>query len=327
MIDRRKLLFGAAAAALAPQTARAQSARKPFRIGVLETVSPELNAPNMSAFHKGLRELGRVEGKDYMIEYRSAGGVPDKLTRFAAELVQSKVDVILTRGTPAVLAAKNATATIPIVMAASGGPLEAGIVASLARPGGNVTGLSAFTTELSAKRVELAKSLLPQIKRVALVNNMGNPVTAAQWEETKRGAALLGLEAVFLDARDEAGIRRAFEEAVNQKIDVLLFANDGVNHTHRPLILELAARGRVVSIYGSREFPEAGGLLSYGVSYPHLYFRAATFVDKILRGANPAGLPVEQPTKLELVINAKTAAALNLTIPPTLLAFADEVIE
>jgi putative tryptophan/tyrosine transport system substrate-binding protein len=329
MIDRRALIVAALGGVVEwPLGAPAQQAKsRPRVIRMLENVPLEVNSANRQAFHRGLRELSHVEGQDYVTELRTAGGVAERLGPLAAELVRLQVDVIVTRGTPAVLAAKSATSTIPIVMAASGSPLEVGVVASLARPGANVTGLSAFTTELSAKRVEFAKSLLPQIKRIALVNNASNPVTAVQWEETRKAAQTLGLDAVLIDVRGAADIVPAFATALSQKIDALLFANDAANHSMRPMIVELAARHKVVALYGAREFVDAGGLMSYGVSYADLYYRAAKLVDKILKGASPADLPVEQPTKLELVINAKTAKALGLTIPPALLAFATEVIE
>jgi putative ABC transport system substrate-binding protein len=247
----------------------------------------------MNAFRKGLLELGYFEEKNYVIEYRSADGVAERFPHFAAELVSLKVDVIVTRGTPAAQAAKSATTTIPVVMAAIGEPLGVGVVASFARPGGNVTGSSAFNIELAGKRVELVKELIPGISRVALLSNMTNPVTPPQWEETKRAARSFGLEADFLDVRSEADIGPAFETAVNRRVDAVIVAGDAVTLANYQLIVDLAARNRLPTVYFSREFVDAGGLMAYGVSYPPLYFRAAAFVDKILKGAKPGDLPVE----------------------------------
>jgi putative ABC transport system substrate-binding protein len=304
---------------------RAQQPVKRYRIGMLETISPALNAPHLDAFRKGLRELGYVEGQNYAIEYRSADGAANRFPDLAAELVRLGVDVIVVRGTPAAIAAKKATGTIPVVMTAVGDPLL--VVDNLARPGGNVTGLSAFVNEMISKRLELVRELVPASSRIALFANMSNPVSPPQWEETKTVARTLGIQAELLDVRSRDDVGRAFETAVEKGVDALLVAFDGLFQAHTRMIAELAARNRLPAIYVGREFIEAGGLMTYGVSFPHLYFRAATYVDKIFKGANPADLPVEQPTKFELMINLKAARALGLEIPPTLLAHADEVIE
>jgi putative ABC transport system substrate-binding protein len=301
-----------------------QPASKLYRIGMLEPVSSAFNAANLNAFRKGLLELGYVEGKNYVIEYRSADGVAERFPHFAAELVSLKVDVIVTRGTPAVQAAKDVTTTIPIVMASSGDPVGMGLVASLAHPGGNITGLSSFSTDLQEKRVELVKELVAGISRFALLGNMANPVIPRQWEETKRAAGAFGLEADLLDVRSEADIGRAFETALGLRVDAVIVAVDRAN---LQLIVGLAARNRLPTLYGSREFVEAGGLISYGPTYPQLYFHAARLVDKIIKGAKPGDLPVEQPTKFELLINLKAAKALGLSIPPSIMVRADEVIE
>jgi putative ABC transport system substrate-binding protein len=311
-----------------PLAARAQQpASKLYRIGMLETVSSALNVGNLEAFREGLLELGYVEGKNYVIEYRSADGVAERFPQLASELVRLNVDLIVTRGTPAALAARDATTTIPVVMAAVGEPVGAGLVASLARPGGNVTGFIAFANELAGKRVELVKELLPGSSRVALLSNMSNPVTPPQWEETKSAARAFGLEADLLDVRSEADIGPAFETALARSVDILLVGMDAVTQANHQLIVDLTARNRLPAIYASREFVEAGGLMTYGVSYPHLYSRAATLVGKLLKGAKPGDLPVGQPTKFELVINLKTAKALGLTIPPSILVRAGKVIE
>jgi len=310
-----------------PLVAQAQPAGKVWRIGVLETVSAAMNAPNFDAFRSGLRQLGYVEGRNYVVEYRSADGRAERFPDLAAELVGLRVDVIVTRGTPAARAAKNATPTIPIVMAAIGEPLGVGVVANLAHPGGNVTGFSAFVTELAAKRVELAKETIAGLSRVGFFSNMGNPVIPPQWEVTKSAARFLGIEAELLDVRSREDVLRAFETAIRRNVGLLLVGIDAATQVNQQLIVDKAARVRLPTIYASREFVDAGGLMTYSVSYPQLYFRAAGMVDKILRGARPGDMPVEQPTKLELVINLKAARAIDLTIPPSILARADEVIE
>src|SRR5712675_2383848 len=319
-------LFGGAVVA-ATSAAHAQQPAKSRRIGILETVSPALNVKNIDALRRGLRELGYIENQNYILEYRSADGHGERFPALAGELVRLHVDLIVTRGTPAAQAAKNATETIPIVMAAIGEPLGVGVVASLARPGGNVTGLSAFVTELAGKRVELAKELWPGSSTVGLLNNMGNPVVPPQWEETKKAAKVLGIEAVLLDIRSRDDIPRAFETANAQHVDTLLVGIEVLIQENRQLITDLAAKHRLRAIYASKEFVDVGGLMAYGVSYPDLYSRSATFIDKIFRGAKPGDLPVEQPTKLELIVNLQAAKALGLAVPAALLSRADEVIE
>jgi putative tryptophan/tyrosine transport system substrate-binding protein len=318
-------LVGGAAVA-ASSRARAQPA-KIRRIGILETVSPPLNMMNLDALRRGLREFGYVENQNYILEYRSADGDARRFPVLAEELTRLGVDLIVTRGTPAALAAKNATTTIPIVMAAIGEPLGVGVVASLARPGGNVTGLSAFVTELAGKRVELLRELRQGGSSAALFHNMGNPTVPEQWEETKKAAQILGIEVVLLDVRTRDDIPRAFEMASARHVDTLLVGIDALIQEHRQLITDLAAKYRLAAIYPSKEFVDAGGLMAYGVSYPDLYFRSASLIDKIFRGAKAGDLPVEQPTKLELIVNLKAARALGLNVPPALVSRADEVIE
>ena len=319
-------LLGGAAAAW-PLMARAQQLGRVYRIGMLETIPAASNAANFDALRKGLRELGYVEGQNLIIDYRSADGRPERFPQLAEELVRLNVDLIVTRGTPAVMAAKNATGTVPVVMAASGEPVGTGVVAGLARPGGNVTGLSALTTELIAKRLELLRETVVGIRRIAFLHNMENPAAPPQWEELRTAAPSLGLEAQLLDVRKPEDIVRAFDTAVAQRADAILAATDTVTQTNRRQVVELAVKHRLPTMYHTREFVDAGGLMSYGVNYPDLYRRAATFVDKIFKGAKPADLPVEQPIKFELLINLKTARAIGIDIPPMLLARADEVIE
>jgi putative ABC transport system substrate-binding protein len=326
-MKRREFIAGLGAAAAWPLAARAQQPARIYRIGILETVSLASNAKNIDALRRGLRALGYVENQNYVLEYRSADGDAGRFPALAEELVRLRVDLIVTRGTPAARAAKNATESIPIVMAAIGEPLGMGVVASLARPGGNVTGLSAFVTELAGKRVELVKELRPGPSLAAFFHNMGNPVVPPQWEETKKAAQTLGIEVSLLDVRTKDDIPAAFETATARRVDTLLVGIDGLIQENRQLIADLAAKHRLAAIYPSREFVDVGGLMAYGVSYPDLYLRSASLIDKIFRGAKPGDLPVEQPTKLEFIVNLKAAAALGLTVPPLLVARADEVIE
>jgi putative ABC transport system substrate-binding protein len=321
-------LIGGAAVAPSlswPLAAHAQQPGKRYRIGMLETISTALNAAHLDAFRNGLRELGYVEDQRYTLEYRSADGRADRFPDLAAELVRLGVDLIVVRGTPAAIAAKNATETIPVVMASVGDPLL--VVDSLARPGRNVTGLSAFVNEMTSKRIELIKELIPAMSRIALFANMSNPVSPPQWEDTKTAARSLGIQAELLDVQSRDDVGHAFETAVGQPVDALLVAFDGLFQANTQLIAELAVRHRLPAIYVGREFIEAGGLMTYGVSFPHLYFRAATYADKIFKGAKPADLPVEQPTKFELIINLKAAKAIGLMIPESFLLRADEVID
>jgi putative ABC transport system substrate-binding protein len=324
-MDRRAFIGTVAGGLLAAPLAAEAQAGKVYRIGILETIPAAQNAANLAALRKGLRDLGYVEGRNLIIEYRSADGRAERFPDLASELVRLKVDLIVTRGTPAARAAKNATGTIPVVMATMGDPRA--IVASFANPGGNITGVTTFSTELTAKRFELLKELVPNLSRVALLHNMGNPAAPPEWEETKTAARSLGLQAELLDVRSQGDLGRAFELAVRQRVDALVIGADGLTQMHQQTIVDLVTRNRLPAAYPAREFVEAGGLIAYAVNYPDLYFRFASFVDKIFKGAKPADLPVEQPTKFELVINLKTAKALGLTIPPSLLQRADHVIE
>ena len=310
----------------ASPSAEAQDPGKIHRIGVLDTTSAFMNASNLQAFKQGLHELGYIEGQNLVIEYRSADGRAERFSGLAAELVRLKVDLIATRGTPAVLAAQKASKETPVVMLAIGEPLGVGAVASLARPGGNVTGLSAFVGELQAKRLELLRESVSGVARVAAILNMGNPSEPPQWNAVEAAAQRLGIQARLLDVRKAEDLVPAFEAAARQQVNAVVVGMDGVMHANRPVITQLATKYRLPTIYGSKEFVEDGGLMSYGVSYPHLYRRAATFVDKILRGAKPGDLPVEQPTTFELVINVRVATTLGLHIAPSMLLRADKVI-
>jgi putative ABC transport system substrate-binding protein len=322
---RREVIGLIGGAAAWPLVVRAQQGGKIYRIGILEPLPATRNTANLDGLRKGLRNLGYVEGQNLVIEYRSADGRAERFPDLASELVGLNVDLILARGTPATNAVQNATGTIPVVMVTMGGP--GAIVASFSRPSGNITGVITFSTELSAKRVEILKELVPGLSRVGLLHNMGNPAVPPEWEETKMAARSLGLQVEILDVRSEGDLRRAFELIVQQHIDGLVVGADGLTQMYQQTIVDWVAGNRVPAIFPAREFVEAGGLIAYGVNYPELYFQLASFVDKLFRGTKPTELPVQQPTKFKLVINARTAKTLGLEIPPTLLVRADEVLE
>ena len=273
-----------------------------------------------------LRELGWTEGRTVVVEYRWAEGRSERFLEIAAEFAQLKVDVIVAAGTPAILAARQATSVVPIVFVGAGDPVGTGLVASLPRPGGNVTGLSAQTTDTVGKRLELLRELMPGIRRLAIMGNVDNPVSVLEMREIGAACAALGLEADALEIRRTADIVPAFE-ALKRGAEALYVQADPLVIANQIRINTLALGMRLPTMHGLREYVEAGGLMSYGPNFPDLFRRAADFVDKILRGAKPSDIPVEQPTKFELVINLITAKALGLEIPPTLLARADEVIE
>jgi putative ABC transport system substrate-binding protein len=309
----------------APRAAEAQKPGKVYRIGVLDTLPVARNAANLDAFRQGLRELGYVEGQNFVIEYRSPGSRANEFPDLASELVRLKVDLILTRGTAAVIAAKNATRTIPIVMASSGDPLGTGVITGLARPGGNVTGQSALIAEVSGKRLQLIKDAIPGIRRIAAVFDRGTGTTTS-WRATEEAARSMGLEPQLLYIEKAEDLGPAFDAAFKQRADAVVVSLGPVMQSNVGRVVDLAAKRRLPSVFLSREFVDAGGLMAYGVSYPDSYRRAATYVDKILKGAKPGDLPVEQPTKFEFVINMKTAKVLGLTIPQSVLLRADEVI-
>jgi putative ABC transport system substrate-binding protein len=326
MLSRRALIgcVGSSLLAVAP-AGRGQVAEKVYRIGILESIPAGQNAANVNALRNGLRSLGYVEGQNLVLEYRSSDGRAERFPELAAELVRLKVDLIVARGTPATSAAKGATQSVPVVMATMGDPSR--LVASFARPGGNVTGVTTFSTELTAKRLELLKELVPNLSRIGLIHNMGNPAAPPEWEETKAAAHSLGLEAELFDVRGNGDLDRAFERVVQSHVDALVIGADGIAQLNRRRIVDWTGQHKLPAAYPAREFVEAGGLMAYAVNYPDLYFRFATIIDKILKGAKPADLPVEQPRRFELVINLKTAKLLGLTIPQSLLLRADEVIQ
>jgi putative tryptophan/tyrosine transport system substrate-binding protein len=324
-IGRRKFIATLGGAAAWPLAVRAQLATKQPTIGYLGTASASAWAPWTAAFVQRLRELGWVEGRTVAIQYHWADGRAERWTEIAAELAQLKVDVIVTGGNAA-LAAKQASSAVPIVFAMVDDPVGMGLIASLARPGGNLTGLSMQQADVAGKRLALLREAVPGLRRLAIMANVKYPSAALEMNQVQTAARTLGLEAVTFEIRQAENIAPAFE-GLKERADALYVVGDALVVTHRIRINTLALTARLPTIYVVREFVETGGLMSYGPSFPDLFRRAAYYVDKILRGAKPADLPVEQPTKYELVINLTTAKALGLTIPPGVLALADEVIE
>ena len=326
MMRRREVitLLGSAAAAW-PLAARAQQAGKLPTIGLLGAASASDWGPWTAAFVQRLHELGWIEGRTVAIEYRWAEGRSERYAEIPAEFVRLKVDVIVTSGT-ATLAAKQATAVIPIVFASAPDPLGLGLVASLARPGGNVTGLSSQFTDLAGKRLEFLREVLPGLRRLAIMTNVDYPAAVQQMDEVAATARALGLAVETLEIQRGEDIAAAFD-TLKGRADALYVVSDPVVNANRVRINTLALGARLPTMHSLREYVEAGGLMSYGPNFPDLWRRTADFVDKILRGTKPGDIPVEQPTEFNLVINLKTAKALGIEVPPTLLARADEVIE
>ena len=308
----------------APLAAEGQQVGKVYRIGYLSIASGP--SPRTEALRQGLRELGYIEGKNITIEYRFAQEKADRLRGLATELVNLKVDLIVTGGPTATRAAQQATRTLPVVMAWGGDPVEARFVASLAQPGSNITGLTSMATELGSKRLGLLKEAVPHISRVAVLWNPSHSEASASFRETEGATRALGLSLESIEVRSAADLEGAFRRAVTRHADALTVLLDPVTLLNEAKVAELAARSRIPSIFYERRFATAGGLMAYGPLDEDLHRRAAGYVDKILKGAKPADLPVEQPTKFELVINLKAAKALGLTIPPSLLQRADEII-
>ncbi len=328
---RRRIAGVAGAVALsiflAALAADAQQPAKVARIGFLGVTGPSTAAHLLEAFREGLRELGWVEGKNIAIEYRSAEGRPERLPTLAAELVRLKVDVIVASNPQATKAAQQATGTIPIVMGAVGDPVAVGFVPGLARPGGNITGPSMMMPELVGKQLELLKEVVPRVSRVAVLWNPAHPTGAPQLREAEGAARALRVRLQPLDARGPSEIDSAFAAMIRGRAGGLLVLVDSMLFSHRTRVADLAAKSRLPAMYGFRDFVDAGGLMSYSANLADMYRRAAAYVDKILKGAKPADLPVEQPTRFELVINLKTAKVLALTIPQSVLIRADQVIQ
>ena len=314
------------AAAVWPLAARAQRPGKLPTIGFLVPGTPSSHGQWVAAFVQRLRELGWIDGRTVAVEYRWAEGRYERFAEIAAELVQRKVDVIVTASTAAVLAAKQATSVLPIVFAAAGDPVGTGLVAGLERPGGNVTGLSLQQTETVGKRLELLREVVPGLGRLAILANVGSPAAVLDMREVQATARTLGLDITTLEIRRGEEIVSAFE-ALNGHAQALYIVVDPLVGTHQFRINTLVLAARLPTMHTQRQSVEVGGLMSYGPNFPDLFRRAGDYVDKVLRGAKPADLPVEQPTKFDLIINLTTAKALGLTIPPTLLARADELIE
>ena len=309
-----------------PLAARAQQPGKLRTVGFSGQSTRSAESELVAAFTQRLRELGWIEGRTITIEYRWSEGRAERSVQIAAEFVRLKVDVIVTSGTPQVLAAKQATSVIPIVFARVGDPVANGLVASLARPGGNVTGLSSQSDDLAGKRLELLREVVPSLRRVAILANVGNPFSVIESGEAQAAARTLGLEFDALEIRRAEDIAHAFE-AIKGRAEALYVCPDGLVDANKIRINTSALGARLPTMHGYREYVEAGGLMSYGANLPDLYRRCADYVDKILRGANPGDIPVEQPTKFDLIINLTTAKALSLTIPESLLLRANELIE
>ena len=322
---RRQFITLLGGAAAWPLAARAQQPGKLPTIGFLGANTRLVDSQRLAAFVERLRELGWIENRTVAIEYRWGEGRDERFAQIAAELVRRNVDVIVTGGTASVIAVKQATSTIPIVFATAGDPVGTGLVTSLAKPGGNVTGLSAQVPDLVGKRLELLREVVPGL-RLAILTNIGNPVIVLERDEIRTTAHTIGLEAITMEIQRAEDIAPAFE-ALKGGADALYVPADPLIFTNLVRINSLALGARLPTMHGSREYVEAGGLMSYAPNFPDLYRRAADYVDKILRGAKPGDIPVEQATKFDLVINLTTAKALGLEIPPTVLARADEVIE
>jgi putative ABC transport system substrate-binding protein len=323
---RREFITLLGGAVAWPFAARAQQAGKWPTIGFLGAATSSVEGQRVAAFVQRLRELGWIDGRDLAIEYRWAEGRNERYAEIAAEFARLKVDVIVTLATPATLAVKQATAVIPIVFVSVADPVGIGLVASLARPGGNATGLSAQTLDLVGKRLELLREVVPDLRRLAIMANIGAPGAVLEMAEAQAAARKLSLEVTTSEIRRAEDIAPAFE-ALRERADALYLCPDPLMNSNRTRINILAVGARLPTMHGVREYVEVGGLMSYGANVPDQYRRAADLVDKILRGAKPADIPVEQPTKFDLVINLTTAKALGLTIPESFLLRADEVIE
>jgi len=324
-MNRRAFLSGALLAVTAPLAAEAQVTGNIPRVGVIGEFSP--THPFVTAFRQGLHELGYPEDQNIVVEYRDAHGTLDRVSSFAAELIHHKVDILVVGGTESARLAKAKTTMVPIVFATSGDPVGSGLVASLAHPGGNVTGMSILTPELSGKQLELLKTAAPKVFRVTVLYNPANPAAGYALNTAREAARALTVELQAVEVRQPKEVPEAFSALTGWRAGALLVLSDPVLGSELAQISRLAAQNRLPAIYARREFAEAGGLLAYGPSFTDNYRRVATYVDRILKGTKPADLPVEQPTKFELVINAKTAKSLGLTVPPSLLLRADQVIQ
>ena len=325
----RRMFLGTLAGGLlvAPLVTDAQQAATVPRVGFLSALSASSMSARLEAFRAGLRELGYVDGKTIIVDERYADGILDHLPALVAELLRLKVDVIVTTGPTTTRPAQQATSTVPLVMGFDSDPVGSRFVASLGHPAGNITGLSALSPEISGKQLQLLKDIAPGLSHVAILGNSTTPGNAQLLNETRVAAAALGVRLQYMEVRDPKDIDAAFREVGRRHVEAVLVLANSATTAHRKEVVDLALKGRLPAIYYTPEFVETGGLMSYGVSIADLFRRAATYVDKILKGAKPADLPVEQPGKFDLVINLRTAKALGLTIPPSLLQRADQVIE
>jgi len=326
---RREFITLIGGSAVWPLAARAQRARKVYRIGLLLPGTSAIVAknPRVAAWLQELRALGWIDGQNVVFERRLAEGQLGRLDELAADLVRSNVDVIITAAAPSAMAAKEATSTIPIVILDPGDPVGTGLVQSLARPGGNVTGVTSIAPDLAAKRLALLKETVPALTMVAVVFNAAIPPAEIAMTELRAAAQKLNLQILSMAARAQNALKEAFARIADERPDGLLVFPDPLTFSNQDAIVNFTIERKIPALFGAKEFAEIGGLMSYGPSYPGMFRRGAYFVDRILNGARPADLPVEQPTRFELVINLKTAKALGITVPPTLLARTDEVIE
>ncbi|HXV83869.1 MAG TPA: ABC transporter substrate-binding protein [Candidatus Binatia bacterium] len=325
---KKKRLVWLLAALLASNAsiAAAQQADKIPKIGILQGGSTATSPENINAFRKGLRELGYVDGKNILLEYRYATGKPERLAELASELVNLKVDVIVSAGTQTTTAAKQATSTIPIVAGAAGDLVRTGLVASLARPGGNVTGSTVISPDVSGKRVEILKEVVPKATRIAVLLYSGSVTDREEAKQTEAAAQTLKIKVQIVEVTDPGDFQGAYTTIKRDHVDALILAQSSFTNFHRKELISLGVKNRLATMCESTRWTEAGCVTSYGPDLPYQYYRAAFLIDKILKGAKPADLPVEQPTKFELVINLKTAKEIGLTIPPNVLARADKVI-
>jgi putative ABC transport system substrate-binding protein len=326
MINRRSFIAGALAVLSAPLAGQEKKAARLIRVGVLDALPLSANGANMDQLRKGLRDAGYVEGKNLEIEYRGSEGRGGRYRRFAVELAQLPVDVLVARGTQAALNARNASTAIPVIAIGVTDPVETGLVASLERPGANVTGIALLIKDLESKRVDVLRALAPKIKRIGALMNMGNPALAHAWKAMEAAARGFKLEPELLDVRRPAQIAAAFDAAIARQVDGVIVQLGALDPAQRQSVVELAARHRLPAIYTSRQYVDAGGLVSYGMDAPQLFYRAATFIDKVLKGARPAELAMERPSKFELIINRKTLRSLDLVIPPDLLLRSNEIV-
>jgi ABC-type uncharacterized transport system substrate-binding protein len=322
---RRDFILLVGSVASSPLATRAQHVREPQTIGFLGPLSSSAMSPWTTAFVERLRELGWIEGLTVQIEYRWADGRNDRLQEMMNEFIRQNVRVIVTGGTAAALAAKRATSEIPIVFATAGDPVGTGLVTSLARPGGNVTGLSVQSAELPGKRLQLLREIIPTLRRIAIMGNVGNAIGILEMTEAQAAARALGLQVITIELRRAEDIRLAFD-GLKDRADGLYVVTDPLANSNRVGINTLALSTRLPTIHGAREYVEAGGLVSYGPNFADMYRRAGDYVDKILHGEKPSDLPVQQPISFDLVVNLTTAKVLGLNLPPSLLALADEMI-